>query len=121
MTEQRTVLVPRERVVRWFENFEERHGGAMLQTVSGALQARAADGASAVARLPFGEPYAGPADASALSACIWSRRRICLSASALASGDNPAFWTLARSSSISSPCTSPSPSSLRICRSCSRR
>jgi hypothetical protein len=70
MTEQRTVLVPRERVVRWFENFEERHGRAVLQTVSGALQARAADGASAVARLPFGEAYAGPADASALSADV---------------------------------------------------
>jgi Actinobacteria/chloroflexi VLRF1 release factor len=70
MTEQRTVLVPRERVVRWFENFEERHGRAVLQTLSGALQGSAADGASAVARLPFGEAYAGPADASALSAAV---------------------------------------------------
>jgi hypothetical protein len=70
MTEQRTVLVPRERLVRWFENFEERHGHAVLQTVSGALQASAADGASAVARLPFGEAYTGPGDASALSAAV---------------------------------------------------
>jgi hypothetical protein len=70
MTEQRTVLVPRERVVRWFGNFEERHGHAVLQTLSGALQATAADGASAVARLPFGEAYAGPADASALTAAV---------------------------------------------------
>src|SRR4051794_2104223 len=70
MTEQRTVLVPRERVVRWFENFQERHGHALFQTVSGTLQATAADGASAVARLPFAEVYAGPADASALAAAV---------------------------------------------------
>jgi Actinobacteria/chloroflexi VLRF1 release factor len=70
MTEPRTVLVPRERVVRWFENFEERHGPAIFQTVSGGLQAAAPDGATAVARLPFGEAYAGPADASALTAAV---------------------------------------------------
>src|SRR4051794_30732370 len=70
MTEQRTVLVPRERVVRWFENFQERHGHALFQTVSGTLRATAADEASAVARLPFAEPYAGPADASALAAAV---------------------------------------------------
>jgi len=64
------VLVPRERVVRWFANFEERHGPAVLETVDGTLKATASDGASAVARLPFDEAYAGPADVLALSAAV---------------------------------------------------
>ena len=67
----RTVLVPRERVVRWFENFATRHGPAAFTTTSsGGLRATSPDGAEAVARLPFDEPYDGPADPVALAAAV---------------------------------------------------
>jgi Actinobacteria/chloroflexi VLRF1 release factor len=59
----RTVLVPQARVVRWFDNFAERHGGSGTSVVrSGALVATAPDGAVAAARLPFSRPYVGPPD-----------------------------------------------------------
>jgi hypothetical protein len=64
----RTVLVPRERVLRWFENFETRHGAAERSVASGAFTATAADGVSAVARLPFATPYDGPPDPEAFAA-----------------------------------------------------
>src|SRR3990170_2609380 len=70
MTGTRTVLVPRERVVRWFENFAAGHGEARFTVTSEGLQTTAADGASAVARLPFGEAYDGPADPSAFAAAV---------------------------------------------------
>lgn len=54
------VLVPAERVVRWVENFEARHGTTDLQVTDGALRGGAADGSWFVARLPFGTPYDGP-------------------------------------------------------------
>ena len=70
MTGSRTVLVPRERVVRWFDNFSASHGDTVLSVGSGGLHGSAADGASAVARLPFGEAYDGPADPSAFTAAV---------------------------------------------------
>jgi hypothetical protein len=70
VTGSRTVLVPRERVVRWFENFSAGHGDVVLSVSSDGLHAAAADGASAVARLPFGEVYDGPADPSAFAAAV---------------------------------------------------
>jgi Actinobacteria/chloroflexi VLRF1 release factor len=66
----RTVFVPRERVVRWFENFGSRHGDASYAVSAGALHATAADGTVAVARLPFDESYDGPADPAALTAAV---------------------------------------------------
>ena len=60
----RTVLVPSERVVRWFDNFATRHGAASYDVRSGRLQATAEDGSTAVASLPFGRGYDGPADAT---------------------------------------------------------
>lgn len=75
MTEPRTVLVPRERVVRWFENFGERHGEAKLSVADGALHAAAHDGARARARLPFDERYDGPADPVAFLAAITTPTR----------------------------------------------
>ena len=66
----RTVFVPRERVVRWFENFASRHGAASLEVSSGVLRATAPDGALATAHLPFDEPYDGPADPVALAAAM---------------------------------------------------
>jgi hypothetical protein len=65
------VLVPAERVGRWFANFEAAHGPASYTVDGGALHARATDGSTAVARLPFdrrsdGDPDpAGLADAAA--------------------------------------------------------
>lgn len=70
MTGSRTVLVPRERVVRWFENFSAGHGDLVLSASSAGLHASAADGATAMARLPFGEAYVGPADPVAFTAAV---------------------------------------------------
>jgi hypothetical protein len=53
------VFVPAERVLRWFENFESRHGSYDVQVVDGCLRAAAADGATAAARLPFDRPFTG--------------------------------------------------------------
>jgi peptide subunit release factor 1 (eRF1) len=75
MTAARTVLVPRERAVRWFANFAERHGATTFSVRDGALLATAADASTAVARLPFGASYAGPADPSALAAAVATPRR----------------------------------------------
>ncbi len=68
--QSRQVLVPRERVVRWFDNFESRHGAADLSVMSGALTAVADDGVSAVARLPFATAYDGPPDPEAFAAAV---------------------------------------------------
>jgi hypothetical protein len=59
MSEPRTVLLPRERVVRWFDNFAARHGDPSYAVLSGVLHATAPDGARADAALPFGGRYAG--------------------------------------------------------------
>jgi hypothetical protein len=66
----RTVLVPRERVSRWCDNFASRHGSPTWHVEDGALLAQAPDGASVVARLPFGEEYDGPADPDAFTAAV---------------------------------------------------
>ena len=66
MTTTRTVLIPSARVLRWFDNFAERHGPASYDVRGGALHATAADDATAVAALPFARPYAGAADPAAL-------------------------------------------------------
>ena len=67
--------MPRERVVRWFENFSARHRDSVLDVTGGALHASAADGASATARLPFADEYDGPADPSAFAAAVSMPRR----------------------------------------------
>ncbi len=63
----RTLLVPPARVPRWFDNFATRHGRTDLRVGDGRLVVTAEDGALAVATLPFGRPYAGPADALAFA------------------------------------------------------
>jgi hypothetical protein len=60
-----SVMVPAERVVRWVENFEERHGAATLEAEGGALTGVAADGSTFRARLPFASSYAGEPGAAA--------------------------------------------------------
>jgi len=49
-------------VARWFENFQARHGTADFHVAQGCLRAAAADGAVAVAGLPFGHEYDGAPD-----------------------------------------------------------
>jgi len=63
----RTVLVPAGRVVRWFENFATRHGGATVSVADGALRGQGEDGSVAEATLPWGREYDGPADPAAFA------------------------------------------------------
>jgi hypothetical protein len=65
-----TVLVPAGRVPRWFENFEATHGAASYDVVAGVLQARAEDGSTAAAALPFDRDHTGPADPHALAEAV---------------------------------------------------
>jgi hypothetical protein len=62
----RTVLVPIERVARWFENFGTRHGAAAYAVCGGRLVATAPDGAVAGAALPFHRAYDGPPEVAGL-------------------------------------------------------
>ena len=64
MNLSRSALVPPERIPRWFENFESRHGRTDLTVVGDRLVATATDGEEAVASLPFGRRYDGSADAA---------------------------------------------------------
>ncbi|CAI9400939.1 acVLRF1 family peptidyl-tRNA hydrolase [Aestuariimicrobium sp. T2.26MG-19.2B] len=52
--EQRRVIVPAERVRRWFENFGARHGGFSLVWDEGHVIAHAADGAEAMVSSGWG-------------------------------------------------------------------
>jgi hypothetical protein len=65
-----TVLVPAGRVPRWFANFEAGHGPASYDVVAGALAARAEDGSTATAALPFDRPFDGPPSPDALAAAV---------------------------------------------------
>ena len=70
MTDPRRVLVPAARVVRWFENFSTRHGDVSLAVADGGLSAEAADGALALARLPFDQSYDGPPDPASFADAV---------------------------------------------------
>jgi len=70
VTNPRTVLVPAGRVVRWFDNFDTRHGAASLAVSAGCLCATAADGSLAVATLPFGASYDGPPAVPAFASAV---------------------------------------------------
>jgi len=47
------VLVPRERIRRWVENFERSHGASALRLASGRLRGDAEDGSMFEAAAPF--------------------------------------------------------------------
>ncbi len=64
----RTVLVPPERVERWFDNFASRHGRTDFGVGDGRLFVSADDGALARASLPFGSRYDGPPLVAAFAA-----------------------------------------------------
>ena len=68
------IFVPSPRVVRWFENFEARHGTTSYDVVDGVLRARAEDGSQASCTLPFDERYAGIASPEALAAAVAAPR-----------------------------------------------
>jgi hypothetical protein len=68
VTSSRTVLVPPERLARWFENFETRHGTFVLTVADGALVANGSDGTTARAELPFTRRYDGPPAVSEFAA-----------------------------------------------------
>jgi hypothetical protein len=71
----RTVLVPADRVVRWFDNFASRHGAVALTVADGRLVGTAADGSRAVAALPFAREYDGPPDAVPFTGALVVPRR----------------------------------------------
>lgn len=56
------IVVPRERLPRWVDNFAGRHGETTLAVTEGALRGDAPDGSWFAAHLPFARPYGGPAE-----------------------------------------------------------
>ena len=70
MSQSHEVLLPTDRVLRWWANFEERHGATAYDVLDGGLRGTAADGSSATATLPFDQEYAGPADPTGLLAAV---------------------------------------------------
>lgn len=51
-------MVAADRVTRWVENFERRHGPTTMSVTAGALHGVAEDGSTFAARLPFSQAYA---------------------------------------------------------------
>ena len=64
------MLVPAERVARWFANFSTRHGDASYVVTGGLLRATAPDGSRAEASLPFGSVYDGPPDPDVFAGAV---------------------------------------------------
>lgn len=62
------ILVPRERLARWVDNFAGRHGDTSVGVTAGALRGEAADGSWFAAHLPFGRSYGGAAEVGDLLA-----------------------------------------------------
>lgn len=60
------VQVPAARLLRWVENFVERHGATALEVVDGALRGQASDGSHFSISLPFGARHEGAASVEAL-------------------------------------------------------
>jgi len=70
-----TVVVPRERLRRWLENFETRHGPTSLSTARGRLHGEATDGSWFDAAAPFGrllqEPTIGALEQATVPPDDW--------------------------------------------------
>lgn len=64
------MLVPPARVERWFDNFASRHGRTDVCVGDGRVVVSAADGSVAVATLPLGLEYDGPADVAAFAEAV---------------------------------------------------
>jgi hypothetical protein len=94
VSKARTVLVPSERLVRWFDNFGARHGTPTLAVRDGRLVATAPDGGVAEAALPFGRTYDGQADVTdlheaALAEVRWGVLLVRKGGFAVAAGTSP--------------------------------
>ena len=61
------LLVPPDRVQRWVENFQGRHGTTALTVLDGGLEGPGRDGSTFRMDLPFATRYAGLPDASAFA------------------------------------------------------
>ena len=73
----RTVLVPRERVVRWFDNFAGRHGETAYVGARRCAARRPPPTARPPSRgCPSTTAYDGPADAAAFAAAVTMPRRV---------------------------------------------
>lgn len=75
MPDTRTVIVPAERVVRWFENFATRHGDYELTSTDGAVVAVAPDGATAAVTSGWG-PIPPVASSAELAAWLLRDRHV---------------------------------------------
>ncbi len=64
------MLVPVERLVRWFDNFATRHGEPDYTVASGLLHAAAPDGTLVTATPPFASAYDGPPAPSAFADAV---------------------------------------------------
>jgi hypothetical protein len=64
-----SVLVPRDRLSRWVENFEQRHGRTELSLGDGHLLGEAVDGSTFVAAPPFDRSIEEPTIGSLVLAC----------------------------------------------------
>jgi hypothetical protein len=64
------VLVPPQRLARWVDNFEGRHGPTSLSVLDAALRGEADDGSTFTARLPFAAAYDGGPDVAAFLAAV---------------------------------------------------
>ena len=62
------ILVPRQRLARWVDNFVGRHGASGLVVGDGGLAGTAEDGSTFTARLPFERAYDGPPEVAAFVA-----------------------------------------------------
>ncbi|MFT4084833.1 MAG: acVLRF1 family peptidyl-tRNA hydrolase [Nocardioides sp.] len=62
------VSVAPERIIRWMENFEHRHGASRLTVRDGGLRGDAEDGSWFSARLPFDRGYDAQPAAAAFAA-----------------------------------------------------
>jgi hypothetical protein len=64
------VLVSRERLSRWLDNFESRHGATVLTVAEGRLHGGAEDGSTFTAVAPFEHSVVEASPAALAAACV---------------------------------------------------
>jgi hypothetical protein len=69
------IFVPRDRIVRWIDNFRARHGDTVLTVGDGALIGGASDGSTFAASLPFDAEYAEEPVPEAFASAVTSPDR----------------------------------------------
>jgi hypothetical protein len=63
------VLIPVDRLDRWVQNFETRHGATTLTVAAGRLAGQAEDGSTFLAEPPFGRTLDAPTVGALVAAC----------------------------------------------------